>query len=226
MTEFTPSVCAKGRHLQVKMLHGLQPYEKVWHAMQTFTDERNEQTEDVLWVLQHEPVFTQGQAGKDEHLLAPGDIPVVQVDRGGQVTYHGPGQLVIYLMIDIKRLGIGPRELVSTIEHAIVHSLKLYGLKAEARQDAPGVYIDDSKIASLGLRIRKGKSFHGLSFNVDMDMEPFNRINPCGHKDLKMVQLTDFEAGEAVEQVAGRLVNEIQNAFGYTDIIMEYIEAS
>jgi len=224
MTVFTPSSCAKDRHLHVKMLHGLQGYEQVWHAMQAFTDERTDATEDVLWVLQHEPVFTQGQAGKPEHLIAPGDIPVVKVDRGGQVTYHGPGQLVIYLMIDITRLGIGPRELVSTIECAIVRSLALYGLTAVARQDAPGVYIDDAKIASLGLRIRKGKSFHGLSLNVDMDLEPFKRINPCGYKDLEMIQLTDFESGEVVEQAAGRLVNEIQNAFGYSDIVMEYAE--
>lgn len=225
MSEYLPTACAKGRHLHVKMLHGLQSYEHIWHAMQAFTDQRSESTEDEIWVLQHEPVFTQGQAGKDEHLGETGDIPVVQVDRGGQVTYHGPGQLVIYLMIDIARLGIGARELVSTIEHAIVHTLKLYGLSAEARQDAPGVYIDDAKIASLGLRIRKGKSFHGLSINVDMDMEPFKRINPCGYENLVMTQLSEFEPGEAVEQVAGRLVNEIQNAFGYSEIIMEYSEA-
>jgi len=224
MTVFTPLSCAKGQHLQVKMLHGLQAYEQVWHAMQDFTDERTNSTDDVLWVLEHEPVYTQGQAGKPEHLIAPGDIPVVQVDRGGQVTYHGPGQLVVYLMIDITRLGIGPREFVSTIESAIIHTLALYGLAAVARQDAPGVYIDDAKIASLGLRIRKGKSFHGLSLNVDMDLEPFKRINPCGYKDLEMIQLTDLQPGEVVEQVAGRLVNEIQNAFGYSDIVMEYTE--
>ena len=224
MTELVPSACAKGQHLCVKMLHGLQAYEPVWHAMQTFTSERTDSNDDVLWVLEHEPVFTQGQAGKPEHLIAPGNIPVVQVDRGGQVTYHGPGQLVIYLMIDIARLGVGPRQLVSTIELAIVNTLSLYGLKAEARQDAPGVYIDDAKIASLGLRIRKGKSFHGLSLNVDMDLEPFKRINPCGYQNLEMTQLTTFQPGEVVEQVAGHLVNEIQSAFGYSDIIMEYAE--
>jgi lipoyl(octanoyl) transferase len=207
------------------MLHGLQSYEPVWHAMQSFTEDRVDLTDDVLWVLQHAPVFTQGQAGKSEHLIAPGDIPVVKVDRGGQVTYHGPGQLVIYLMIDITRLGIGPRELVSTIEYAIVRTLGLYGLTAVAKQDAPGVYVDDAKIASLGLRIRKGKSFHGLSLNVDMDLEPFKRINPCGYKNLEMIQLTDFSHAETVEQVAGRLVNEIQNAFGYNEIIMEYAKS-
>jgi lipoyl(octanoyl) transferase len=224
MTQSIQGLPAIGRHLQIKMLHGLQPYEKIWHAMQDFTDKRDDQTEDVLWVLQHEPVFTQGQAGKAEHVLAPGDIPVVNVDRGGQVTYHGPGQLVIYLMIDIARLGIGARDLVSTIERAIVNTLKLYGLDATARQDAPGVYVDDAKIASLGLRIRSGKSFHGLSLNVDMDLEPFGRINPCGYKDLKMIQLSDFEPDAAVERASGCLVNEIQKAFGYDDINMEYAE--
>lgn len=216
---------AKGRHLYVKMLHGLQPYEKVWRAMQEFTDQRNEQTEDEIWVLQHEPVFTQGQAGKEEHILSPGDIPVVPVDRGGQVTYHGPGQLVIYLMIDIKRLGIGARDLVSLIEKAIVKMLALYEIEAAPKTDAPGVYVGDDKIASLGLRIRQGCSFHGLSLNVDMDLEPFGRINPCGYKDLKMIQLCDLYDDVAVERAAGCLVNEIQKAFAYDDIVMEYADS-
>jgi len=215
---------AQGRHLQVKMLHGLQPYENIWRAMQAFTDERGEETEDVLWLLQHEPVFTQGQAGKEEHVLAAGDIPVVNVDRGGQVTYHGPGQLVIYLMIDIARLNIGAKDLVSIIEGALINTLKSYGLTAVAKENAPGVYVDDAKIASLGLRIRKGKSFHGLSLNVDMDLEPFGRINPCGYKDLKMIQLSDYVPDVAVERAAGILVNEIQSAFGYDDIVMEYTD--
>jgi lipoyl(octanoyl) transferase len=219
----TPGLAA-GRHLQIKMLHGLQPYEKVWHAMQEFTDQRDEHTEDQLWVLQHEPVFTQGQAGKAEHLIATGDIPVVNVDRGGQVTYHGPGQLVIYLMIDIARLGIGPRELVSRIEDALVSMLKLYGVDAAPKKDAPGVYVGEDKIASLGLRIRNGRSFHGLSLNVDMDLEPFGRINPCGYTELKMVQLKDFQSDVAVERASGCLVNELQKVFAYDDIIMEYTE--
>lgn len=216
---------ASGRHLLVKMLHGLQPYEKIWHAMQEFTDQRDEDTEDVLWVLQHEPVFTQGQAGKPEHIIEPGDIPVVPVDRGGQVTYHGPGQLVIYLMIDINRLGIGARDLVSRIEQAIVSMLDLYGVQAAPKKDAPGVYVGDDKIASLGLRIRHGRSFHGLSLNVDMNLEPFGRINPCGYKDLKMVQLCDFRDDVAVERAAGCLVNELQKAFSYDDIVMEYADS-
>jgi lipoyl(octanoyl) transferase len=193
--------------------------------MQAFTDQRSDSAEDELWVLQHEPVFTQGQAGKAEHLLAPGNIPVINVDRGGQVTYHGPGQLVIYLMLDINRMNIGPKQLVSLIETAIIRMLKHYSVKAETRTDAPGVYVDGAKIASLGLRIRKGKSFHGLSLNIDMDLEPFSRINPCGYKDLKMVQLNDYAPDVGIERAAGCLVSELQNVFGYDDIIMTYEES-
>lgn len=212
-------------HLTVKMIDGLSPYEPVWHAMQGFTDERDAQTPDQLWVVQHEAVFTQGQAGKAEHVLAPGDIPVVQVDRGGQVTYHGPGQLVIYLMLDIDRLGLGARELVTRIENAIVRTLKCYGIESEARQDAPGVYVEDKKIASIGLRIRKGKCFHGLSLNVDMDLEPFERINPCGYSGMAMTQLSAFPGTEALEQAAGRLVKAIQDSFGYADLLVDYSES-
>ena len=225
MTESAQSLPAKGQHLHVKMLHGLQPYETTWRAMQAFTDERDETSEDEIWVLQHEPVFTQGQAGKEEHLIAPGDIPVLNVDRGGQVTYHGPGQLVIYLMLDINRMNIGPRQLVSLIEQGILRMLKHYGIEANTRNDAPGVYVGQSKIASLGLRIRKGKSFHGLSLNIDMDLEPFSRINPCGYKDLKMIQLKDYEPNAGIERAAGCLVNELQTVFGYDDIIMTYDES-
>ena len=216
---------ASNRQLKVKMLHGFQPYERVWHAMQTFTDERGELSDDEIWVLQHEPVFTQGQAGKSEHVLAPGDIPVVKVDRGGQVTYHGPGQLVIYLMIDLRRLGIGARDLVTSIENAIKSMLASYQLDAVTKDGAPGVYVDDAKIASLGLRIRKGRSFHGLSLNIDMDLEPFSRINPCGYQNLKMIQLSDFAPDVGLERAAGVLVSEVQSAFGYGDIVMEYVEA-
>lgn len=225
MTESPQPLLSKGQHLYVKMLHGLQPYEQTWHAMQAFTDARDDSAQDEIWVLQHEPVFTQGQAGKEEHLLAPGNIPVINVDRGGQVTYHGPGQLVIYLMLDINRMGIGPRQLVNLIEAAIIQMLKKYAIHANTKSEAPGVYVDDAKIASLGLRIRKGKSFHGLSLNIDMNLEPFTRINPCGHKDLKMAQLIDFEPGAGIERAAGCLVNEIQTVFGYDDIIMTYEES-
>lgn len=222
MTESPQTLVAQGQHLHVKMLHGLQAYEHTWRAMQEFTDTRDDSAQDEIWVLQHEPVFTQGQAGKEEHLLAPGDIPVINVDRGGQVTYHGPGQLVIYLMLDINRMGIGPRNLVNLIETAIIQMLNKYAIEAHTKSEAPGVYVDDAKIASLGLRIRKGKSFHGLSLNIDMELEPFTRINPCGYKDLKMAQLKDFEPEVGLERAAGCLVNEIQTVFGYDDIIMTY----
>ena len=151
---------------------GLVEYTPTWQAMQHFTQTRDEHTGDEIWLLQHPPVFTQGQAGKAEHVLFPGDIPVVQVDRGGQVTYHGPGQLVVYLMIDVRRRGLGVRDLVSRIEQSLVDLLAGYGIQAAARPDAPGVYVDGAKIASLGLRIRRGCSFHGLALNLDMDMEP------------------------------------------------------
>lgn len=213
------------QELVVKMIDGLSPYEPVWRAMQALTDERDGDTVDQLWVLQHEPVFTQGQAGKAKHLLATGDIPVVQVDRGGQVTYHGPGQLVIYLMIDIERLGIGARKLVSQIEDSMIKTLGCYGIDAQAKSDAPGVYVEDKKIGSIGLRIRKGRSFHGLSLNVDMDLEPFLRINPCGYQGMEMVQLKDFPESEPFEQVAGRLVRSIQEAFGYADLLVDYYDS-
>lgn len=174
---------------------GRVPYEPTWHAMQRFTDARDPQTPDEIWLLEHDPVFTQGQAGKAEHLLFPGDIPVVQVDRGGQVTYHGPGQLVAYLMLDVRRLGIGVRDLVTRIERSLIDLLAAHGVRAEARADAPGVYVDGAKIASLGLRIRNGRSFHGLALNVDMDLEPFRRINPCGYAGLAMTQLRDLVDG-------------------------------
>lgn len=171
---------------------GVQPYEPVWRAMQQFTETRGEDTADELWVLQHPAVFTQGQAGKAEHLLAPGDIPVIQIDRGGQVTYHGPGQLVIYLLVNVRRAAVGVRELVSLIEAAIIDTLASFKVTAEARADAPGVYVGDAKIAQLGLRIRHGCSYHGLSLNVAMDLSPFSRINPCGYAGLAVTQLIDL----------------------------------
>ncbi len=215
---------AAGQPLTVKLFHGLQAYERIWHAMQSFTDERSPESVDELWVLQHEPVFTQGQAGKPEHLLQTGDIPVVKVDRGGQVTYHGPGQLVVYCLLDITRMKIGARELVTLIESSIVSTLARYGIDSAPKKDAPGVYVGDKKIASLGLRIRNGKSFHGLSLNVDMNLEPFTRINPCGYAGMEMVQLSEYEPGAAVERVGGCLVQEIQKSFGYDEIAMEYVD--
>lgn len=171
---------------------GRADYPSVWQAMRDFTDSRNADTPDEIWLLEHPPVFTQGQAGKAEHLLQPGDIPVVASDRGGQVTYHGPGQLVAYCLLDLKRLNIGPRALVEGVEDALVCLLRELGIPAEANRDAHGVYVAGRKIASLGLRIRKGCSYHGLSLNLDMDLEPFSRINPCGHAGLQMTQVSDF----------------------------------
>ena len=159
--------------------------------MQDFTDSRNDETEDELWLLQHPRVFTQGQAGKAEHLLLPGDIPVVQSDRGGQVTYHGPGQWVVYLLVDLRRAGLGVRAIVTLIEESIVELLATYGIDSSARPDAPGVYVDGAKIAALGLRVRRGCTYHGLSLNVDMDLEPFSRINPCGHEGLAVTSMRE-----------------------------------
>lgn len=218
-------VLNQSRDLVVRYLSELADYEPTWKAMQQYTDTRDDDSEDQLWVLQHRPVFTQGQAGKAEHLLAPGDIPVVQVDRGGQVTYHGPGQLVIYLLLDIERMGLGARQLVTIIENSIVNTLCLYGIKAEARQDAPGVYVDERKIASIGLRIRKGRCFHGLSVNIDMDLAPFTLINPCGYSGLQMTQLSEFENWEPVEPFAGRLVEVLREQFGYRQLVIEYTES-
>lgn len=171
---------------------GQQPYLTVWQAMQQFTDQRDEHSLDQLWFLQHEPVFTQGQAGKAEHILAAGDIPIVKVDRGGQVTYHGPGQQMVYVLLDLKRRKLGVRQLVSLLERVLIDALATFDIQAYAKTDAPGVYVDDKKIASLGLRIRKGCSFHGLALNVDMDLTPFLRINPCGYAGLQMIQCRDF----------------------------------
>lgn len=168
---------------------GLVEYAPTLAAMRAFTDARTPDTPDELWLLQHPRVFTQGQAGKAEHVLAPGDIPVIQVDRGGQVTYHGPGQWVVYLLIDLRRRSLGVRDLVDLIEHSVIELLAQYGIAAAGQPGAPGVYVGGEKIASLGLRVRKGCSYHGLALNVDMDLEPFRRINPCGHAGLRVTSL-------------------------------------
>lgn len=194
---------------------GLVDYSTAWQAMQRFTNQRDAQTGDEIWLLEHPPVFTQGQAGKAEHLLFPGDIPVVQVDRGGQVTYHGPGQLVCYLLIDVRRSGMGVRALVSHIEQSLIDLLASYGVAALAKPDAPGVYVGGAKIASLGLRIRNGRSFHGLALNVDMDLEPFRRINPCGYAGLAMTQLRDLIGPVDFLEVAGRLRTQLARHLGY-----------
>jgi lipoyl(octanoyl) transferase len=195
---------------------GLADYLPTLEAMRRFTAERDESTPDEIWLLQHPRVFTQGQAGKAEHLLAPGDIPVIQVERGGQVTYHGPGQLVAYLMLDLRRKKLGVRELVTAMEQALVDVLAGYGIEAAPKADAPGVYVAGDKIASLGLRVRNGCSFHGLALNVDMDMAPFQRINPCGYAGLKMIQLRDLLATvPSLDEVSERLEHALRERLGY-----------
>ena len=171
---------------------GLRPYQEIWDAMRAYTAARDATSEDQIWLVQHPPVYTQGQAGKPEHLLAPGDIPVIQIDRGGQITYHGPGQTVMYLLLDLRRAGIGIRALVSLIEESVIGYLQELGIRAQSRIDAPGVYVDGKKIASLGLRVRGGCTYHGVALNVDMDLEPFSRINPCGLVGMQMTQLRDL----------------------------------
>lgn len=196
-------------------------YQTIWHAMQDFTDNRTEQDVDELWLVEHAPVFTQGQAGKEEHVLNPGDIPVVKVDRGGQVTYHGPGQLVVYLMLNLRRRKLGVRELVSIIEQAIVDLLAQYQIEAYPKADAPGVYVNESKVASLGLRVRKGCSFHGLALNVDMDMEPFLRINPCGYAGLEMIQTKMIAGPQTVSEAGEKLSALLSQALQSTDVIRQ-----
>lgn len=192
-------------------------YEPVWHAMQRFTNERGTSALDEIWLVEHLPVFTQGQSGKSEHLLFPGGIPVVQVDRGGQVTYHGLGQLVAYLLLDVRKLGFGVRDLVSRMETCLIELLASYGVNAVARPGAPGVYVDGAKIASLGLRIRHGCSFHGLALNVDMDLAPFRRINPCGYAGLVMTQLSDHTAPIKFAEVSDRLRAQLVKHLDYAE---------
>ncbi len=195
---------------------GRQPYEPVWRAMQAFTDRRGAETPDELWVLEHDPVFTLGQAGKWEHVLMPGDIPVVPVDRGGQVTYHGPGQIVAYPLFDLRRLKVGVRELVDRIEQAILDTLGEWNIVAARRDGAPGVYVGDAKVAALGLRVRRGCSFHGLAFNVDMDLEPFHRINPCGYEGMAVTQVLDLGGPGSLARVEEVLIGELARQFGMT----------
>jgi lipoyl(octanoyl) transferase len=193
---------------------GRQPYEPVWARMQAFTDLRTAATPDEFWLLEHEPVFTQGRAGKPEHLLAPGPIPVVRSDRGGQVTYHGPGQLMVYTLLDLNRLGLGIRSLVTALEQAVVDCLAGYGIAARGRRDAPGVYVGEAKIASLGLRVRKGCSYHGLALNVCMDLAPFARINPCGYRGLAMTQIADLGGPGDVREVGRDLLPRLLQQLG------------
>ena len=196
---------------------GRQSYEPVWEAMKRFTNDRTENTTDEIWIVQHDPVFTLGQAGKPEHVLMPGDIPVIKVDRGGQVTYHGPGQLVFYFLLDVRRRGSGPRILVTALENAVISVLKHFGIIAKNDPDAPGVYVDGAKIASLGLRFRKSRSYHGLSLNVDMDLEPFNRINPCGYAGLKVTRMADLLENVSIDEVSAQLLRCFMAELGYNN---------
>lgn len=198
---------------------GLTDYVPVWEAMRVFTDSRQKSTLDEIWVTEHKRVFTQGQSGRPENIIDPGDIPVVLSDRGGQVTYHGPGQLVVYLMFDLRRMDLNIRVLVGGIEESIIDVLAGYSIGATRERDAPGVYVRGSKIGSLGLRVRRGCSFHGLSLNVAMDLEPFDRINPCGNVDLKMSQVKDCGGPSDLSVVAEDLINRLGSRFQFTSLI-------
>lgn len=206
-------------HLVVRSLGRDTAYEDVFRAMRSFTDARGEATADELWLTEHAPVFTQGQAGRAEYLLAPGDIRVVQSDRGGQVTYHGPGQIVGYLMFDLKRLGLSVRTLVRHIEASIVALLTDYGITAAPRSDAPGVYVGRDKIAALGLRVRRGYSYHGLSLNVDMDLTPYARIVPCGLTGTGVTTMAMLTGGSTVAEVTPRLVDKLVAQYGFDEVV-------
>ena len=197
---------------------GRQRYKPIWQKMQDFTDTRDENSADEIWLVEHESVFTQGQAGKDEHLLSPGDIEVIKVDRGGQVTYHGPGQQMMYVLFNLRRLKIGVRELVTWLEECIIESLAEFAIDAYAKADAPGVYVNDSKIASLGLRVRRGCSFHGLALNVNMDLSPFLRINPCGYAGMNMVQTKELNGPQNLEAAGQGLVKHMIKKLNATQV--------
>ena len=194
---------------------GRVDYEPTWRAMQRMVDERGPGARDEVWFLEHPPVFTLGMNSKPEHLLGTGDIPVVQIDRGGQVTYHGPGQLVVYPLLDLERAGLGVRALVEGIERAIVATVAEWGIEAIGRRDAPGVYVGPRKLASVGLRIRRGRSYHGLALNVAMDLEPFRRINPCGYAGLEMTQVSDLGGPADLGAVADVLAPRLLAALGF-----------
>jgi lipoyl(octanoyl) transferase len=205
-------------NLRIKNL-GLVDYRATWEAMRQLTEMRNPETTDEIWLVEHPPVFTLGRNGDPAHILNATGMPIVESDRGGQVTYHGPGQLVAYTLFDLNRLGIGIRSLVTGLENAVINTLSQYGIKAEAHRDAPGVYVAGKKIASLGLRIRKGCSYHGLSLNVDMDLTPFTAINPCGHPGLQVTQLVDLGVPVKTYEATVPLVGAVMREFGYDGIV-------
>ncbi|MCH9644355.1 MAG: lipoyl(octanoyl) transferase LipB [Gammaproteobacteria bacterium] len=194
-------------------------YLPIWQEMQQYTQERSDQSLDQLWLLEHEPVFTQGKAGKAEHVLNPHDIPIVQTDRGGQVTYHGPGQLMAYTLFNLQQLQLNTRDFVCTLEKTIIDFLAHYDIKASGDRNAPGIYVDGAKICSIGLRVRKGFAYHGIALNVDMDLTPFSYINPCGFKNLKMVQIRDFCPQQTLTHVRDAIIPYFIKHFGYTEQI-------
>ncbi|MCE7032050.1 lipoyl(octanoyl) transferase LipB [Lysobacter sp. GX 14042] len=208
-----PAALPVTRPVRVRDL-GRRPYEPVWRAMSALTDARGPGTPDEFWLVEHDPVFTLGQAGREEHVLMPGDIPVLRVDRGGQVTYHGPGQIVLYPLLDLRRLRIGVREYVCRIEQAIIDTLADWNIGAVRRDGAPGVYVAGAKVAALGIRVRRGCSFHGLAFNIDMDLAPFRRINPCGYAGLEVASMVDFGGPSSLDAVKPVLVTHLAAQFG------------
>jgi lipoyl(octanoyl) transferase len=205
----------QANHLNLRWL-GQQDYQACWQAMRQFTDARTAATDDEIWLLEHPPVFTQGQSGKPEHILNPGHIPIVQTDRGGQVTYHGPGQLMVYLLADLKRKSVNVRELVTLLEQSVIDLLASHGIHAQAKRDAPGVYVSGKKICSIGLRIRRGFSYHGIAFNISMNLEPFSRINPCGFSGLQMTQLAELGGPADVKTAGMQLMQYLTKNLGYT----------
>ena len=203
---------------------GLQEYEPIWQAMQDFTAKRDDSTADELWCLEHPPVFTMGLNGEKSHLLNIQNIPIIDIDRGGQVTYHGPGQLVIYTLIDLKRLNIGVKELVNSIEQSIIQLLKKYGVNARGKENAPGVYVNNEKIAALGLRIKRNKSYHGLSLNIDMDLSPFEQINPCGYEGLAVTQIKDLKPELNLDHIKTDLISQLSQFLGYNEDSIIYTD--
>jgi len=200
---------------------GRRAYEPVWRAMQAFTDARGPDTPDELWLVEHDPVFTLGQAGKPEHVLMPGDIPVLHVDRGGQVTYHGPGQIVLYPLLDLKRLKVGVREYVERIEQAVIDTLAEWNIEGSRREGAPGIYVGGAKVMALGIRVRRGCTFHGLAFNIAMDLSPFHRINPCGYAGLQVTSVVDLGGPSGLDAVKPVLIDQIARQFGLAVVIAD-----
>jgi lipoyl(octanoyl) transferase len=211
---YTMEQASEGQPVTIKWL-GQQDYLSCWRAMQQFTNTRTEATKDEIWLLEHMPVFTQGQNGKPEHILAPGTIPIIQTDRGGQVTYHGPGQLMVYILLDLKRKKFNVRKLVTLLEQSVIDLLFDYGISAKAEREAPGVYVNSKKICSVGLRIRRGCSYHGIAFNIAMDLKPYSQINPCGFSDLKMTQLSELGGPGDIVETGRELINYLMKNLGY-----------